>query len=373
MTSPLNDKLKSVKWGGFVIGDLFDIATPKKRFYANKVTVFKVGKWPYIVRTRTCNGQKGFINEDERYLNEGNTISFGQDTATMFYQETPYFTGDKIKVFKPKYERFGKENAQFFIATMIKSFSSFSWGASSFSVDIIKNQRLNLPIINDDVIDFDFIEGFIAELEAYLTAAGLKDYNLTIEEQQALDNYNDLIFNEFNVVDIFDVKNTGNILSRDIKQNSGSTPYLCASSENNGVSSYISYDKRYLENGGCIFIGGKTFVVSYQENDFYSNDSHNLILSLKGKNGKTKSTQLYLATCVHKSLNHKYSWGDSISNKKIQKDTISLPSKSNHPEFSSMEILISAIQKLVIKDVAQYADQKIATHKKVVKSGADMI
>ena len=26
------------------------------------------------------------------------TISFEQDTATIFYQEKPYFTGDKIKV-----------------------------------------------------------------------------------------------------------------------------------------------------------------------------------------------------------------------------------------------------------------------------------
>ena len=46
------------------------------------------------------NGQKGFINEDESFLNDGNTISFGQDTATMYYQEFPYFTGDKIKIVK---------------------------------------------------------------------------------------------------------------------------------------------------------------------------------------------------------------------------------------------------------------------------------
>ena len=345
------------------------------------MTIFKVGKWPYIVRMGTCNGQKGFINEDERHLNEGNTISFGQDTATIFYQETPYFTGDKIKVFKPKYEGFCKENAQFFIAAMIKAFGSFSWGASSFSVDIIRNQTLNLPITKNNVIDFYFMNAFIAELEAeriaeleaYLTVSGLKDYNLTQDEQQALDNYNDLIFNFFNVIDVFDVTNTSNILARDIKQNSGNTPYLCASSENNGVSSYISYDNRFLEKGGCIFIGGKTFVVSYQGRDFYSNDSHNLTLRLKGENGKTKLTQLYLATCVHKGLNHKYSWGDSISNAKIQKDTISLLSKNNKPEFSSMEILISAIQKLVIKDVVQYADRKIALHRQVVKSGVEKV
>ena len=54
------------------------------RFDANKVDVLKSGKFPYVVRMGSNNGQKGFIYEDETYLNEGNTISFGQDTATMF-------------------------------------------------------------------------------------------------------------------------------------------------------------------------------------------------------------------------------------------------------------------------------------------------
>lgn len=161
------DKFKDshVSWGEFVVGDLFDIETPKKRFDANKVTILNFGKWPYIVRTGASNGQKGFINEDERYLNEGNTISFGQDTATMFYQNKPYFTGDKIKVFKPKDDQFGKGNHQFFIAAMIKSFSSFSWGSSSFSVDVLKKQKLNLPVINNYLIDFYFIERLISAIQ----------------------------------------------------------------------------------------------------------------------------------------------------------------------------------------------------------------
>lgn len=48
------------------------------------------------------NGCRGFIEQDLIYLNAANTISFGQDTATMFYQEHPYFTGDKIKILSPK-------------------------------------------------------------------------------------------------------------------------------------------------------------------------------------------------------------------------------------------------------------------------------
>jgi len=229
-----------------------------------------------------------------------------------------------------------------------------------------KNVLFNLPTKNNK-IDFEFMESFISELELehisgldnYLEASGLKGYILSGEEQQALDDFENGKFEDFDVIDIFNVKNSGNILSRDIVKNSGEIPYLCASSENNGVSSYISYDTEYLDIGDCVFIGGKTFVVSYQEKDFYSNDSHNLILSLKAEEKKSKLTQLYLATCIDKSLGYKYSWGDSISNKKIQKDKVSLPTLNNQPDYKIMETLISAIQKQVIKDVVLYSDKKL--------------
>jgi hypothetical protein len=123
--APLNEKLENVAWGEFKLGDLFEFNTYKKRFDANKVEILENGKFPYVVRMGSNNGRRGFINEDEIYLNEGNTISFGQDTATMFYQEKPYFTGDKIKILKSKDERFSKKNAQFFILSMSKVFIPF--------------------------------------------------------------------------------------------------------------------------------------------------------------------------------------------------------------------------------------------------------
>jgi len=199
----------------------------------------------------------------------------------------------------------------------------------------------------------------IARLEAYLVENGLKEYRLSDEEEAVLKNLSNIEFQDFKVVDIFDVRNSGNILSRDIVENSGDIPYLCASSENNAVSSYIAYDDKYLDKGDCVFIGGKTFVVTYQEKDFYSNDSHNLILHLKEQEEKNRLTQLFLATCVNKSLGYKYSWGDSISNRKIQKDKVSLPTtKNNQPDYALMQTLISAVQKLVVKDVVLYVESK---------------
>ena len=141
----------SMEWREYKLGELFEVKTYKKRFDANKVTLVSKGGSPYVVRKSTENGIKGFISEDDSYLNEGNTISFGQDTATSFYQEQPYFTGDKIKILKAKFNGFNKENAQFFVSAITRSFSKFSWGSSSYSVDIISNQKLALPVLNNEI------------------------------------------------------------------------------------------------------------------------------------------------------------------------------------------------------------------------------
>lgn len=155
---------KELKWKEFKVGELFEILSYKKRFDANKVRLSQTGH-PYIGRTALNNGMKGYLNEDEKYLNDGNTISFGQDTATMFYQEKPYFTGDKIKILKPKNKRFNKLNSMFFITEMTKAFSNFSWGSSSFSIDVISGQIISLPVTDAGEIDFDFMETFVSAVQ----------------------------------------------------------------------------------------------------------------------------------------------------------------------------------------------------------------
>lgn len=153
-----------IKFKEFKIDTQFKVDSYKKRFDANKVKVLENGNFPYVVRMGSNNGQKGYINEDEQFLNEGNTISFGQDTATMYYQDKPYFTGDKIKIVKPKDSQFNKKNALFFITTMRKSFSSFSWGGSNFNVDIINNQAMNLAVKNNEP-DYTLMETLISAIQ----------------------------------------------------------------------------------------------------------------------------------------------------------------------------------------------------------------
>ena len=358
--------------------ELFEINSSKKIYHANDLQIFneEVKKsYPYVVRMTQNNGIRGYIVEDCEFLNPANTLSFAQDTFSVFYQEKPFYTGNKVKILIPKFQQWNKKIGLSFSVIFQKVLEKFTWGTGS-TVETIAKTKISLPVKKDGEIDFAFMYYFIShleacrlsQLEAYLLVTGLKNYTLTPAEEQALTDFQNgnIEWGEFKVVDLFDVRNTRNILSRDIIENSGDIPYLSASRENNAVSSYISYNKEFLDKGNCIFIGGKTFVVTYQENDFYSNDSHNLSLHLKDGKNITKLNHLFMVSCIYKSLSSKYSWGNSISNKKIQTDFVILPITNNIPDYPMMETLISAVQKLVIKDVVEYADRKIEATKKII-------
>lgn len=336
----------------------------KKRFDANKVNLLEKGGFPYIVRMGSNNGQKGFINGEEKYLNEGNTISFGQDTATMYYQENPYFTGDKIKILRAKDNRFGKNNAFFFIAMMNRAFSSFSWGASSFSVKVIGEQKIFLPVKNKD-IHFEFMESFIAELEAeriaeleaYLLAAGLKDYNLTSEEQAAINIMQKaapLETLEVTFSSLFENIQQGRRLKKD-DQILGEIPFVMAGVTNTGVANYISNPiAKFPENSITIDIFGNTFYRSYA---FGAGDDTGVYWS--DKKSYSKEQMLFFTAVMGKSLLGKYSYGEKLRSSRSLDFKVNLPAKNGLVNYQFMETLISAVQKLVIKDVVDYADKKL--------------
>ena len=371
--------MNSVEWGEYKLGDLFDI---KNTLSFNTDMLTDGNEYDYITRTSLNQGilqTTGFVNDEN--INNAGTWSLGLLQMDFFYRNKPWYAGQFVRKIIPKIEI--PQNATLYFTTVLNKLKPILLSVLVRNVDeTFLNTTINLPINAKNKIDFEFMESFIAELEAervaeleaervaelsaYLKVSGLDNYELSVEEQNALQEYETLDFSEFDITEIFEIKNTSNILSTQIKENSGNTPYLCASSENNGVSSYITYDKRYLEKGNCIFIGGKTFVVSYQENDFFSNDSHNLALYLRNCD-KSKLKHFYIATCLFKSLSHKYSWGNSISKTKIKNDKISLPIKDGKPNYDVMELLISAVQKLVIKDIVKYSDAKISATKQVIQ------
>ena len=353
---------------------MFDILTYKKRFDANKVTVLEYGTNPYVVRMGSNNGQKGFIDEDIEYLNDGNTISFGQDTATMYYQEKPYFTGDKIKIFKSRYERFSNKNAHFFIAMLNRTFSKFSWGSSSFNVNVIKSQPVHLPTKNGEM-DFAFMEYFISELEqkrmqnlqAYLKATGLDNYNLTSEEEKVLNEFNKIQWGTFRMGDIFDKVKTKKLpykaeeLSKE-PIGAYTLPCLTSSFKNQGLNYFAPREEAtVIKNVISIPSNSDVYRAYFQSTDFTVLSDAYAIKWIFNDNDLTPNQYLFAVQAINKVTDLPiYSYKNKLGGWNVVKEKyIQLPINNNAPDLIIMDNLISAIKKLAIKDVVKFVENKL--------------
>ena len=372
-------KASGAKFGEFRIGDLFCIQTPKRKFDANKIQFG--GQYPYVARGDKNNGIRGYINESIQYLNDENTISFGQDTATMFFQRDKYFTGDKIKIFKPINFCLNSRLANYIIASMRRGFSNFAWGSSSFNVGILKEVKIILPTLGGE-INFSFMEKFIEELErerveeldAYLAATGLKDYKLTEKEEDALAKFDE--FSKWGgIAEGFENKKAGNLFSvtsnRQLNKDSfrfldnGEYPYFTRTVLNNGIAGYVDYlDDEHKIKGHSIAVGMLGMQFFYMDKDFYAGQFTKTLYP-KFSVFSQRIAQYFI---VLLNKNQKIYQGGLVRDFEnlFNKTTLLLPIKDGEIYYEFMENFIKAIEKLVIKDVVLWADKKIEATKKVV-------
>lgn len=379
LTGPRLEKLNKEfernggEWKEFKIGDLFEVESSKKIFHANTLSeIFETqveNSYPYVVRSTQDNGIRGYIIEDARFLNEGNSLSFAQDTFSVFYQQKNFFTGNKVKVLKPKFI-LNRQNANFFVCSFNKVLSDFSWGVCS-DVNFIKNLKLTLPATPDGTPDFSYMERYICELEqafvselaAYLRAAGLENYDLTAAEQTALDDFKNgkIRFKEFKIGDLFDVVKGKRLTKENIKP--GNINFLGAISSNNGIRERIETATMWKPNCISVNYNGSVGCSFYQEEPFYASDDVNICYS---KDWILNRKQALFFCAVFKNFSQKFSYTQKWNKERMIESFVFLPVTDGAPDFAFMESFITAQQKLAIKDVVLWKNKVISTTKKVI-------
>ena len=201
-----------------------------------------------------------------------------------------------------------------------------------------------------------------AELEAYLSAAGLKNYTLTTEEERALEAWEtgQVNFVKFAFREIFDNIKQGRRLKKD-DQKPGNIPFVMGGVANTGVVNHISNPvASFPENSITLDIFGNAFYRSYQ---YGAGDDTGVYWNTK--NSLPKEAMLFLTAAMQKAVAGKFSYGKKLRSSQSLNIKMSLPSENGKPDYAYMQTLISAVQKQVIKDVVRYADEKIAATKTV--------
>ena len=293
----------------------------------------------------------------------------GANTGATFYQNKEFTVLQDAYAISFKGEYIPNDNQYLFVTSAITKsiYGSFAW-TDKAGWEKVKKEFIQLPTKNGK-IDFEFMNAYISELEeeriselsAYLTVSGLDSYELSSEEKDALEIYNDMVFDEYKFKDIFNNIKQGRRLKKD-DQIIGNIPFVMSGRTNTGVVGYISNPiALFSKNSITIDIFGNSF---YRNYDFGAGDDTGIYWNSEVQ--YPKETMLYFTTAMEKALFGKYSYGKKLRSSQSFNFKMQLPTKNNEIDFTYMELLISAVKKLVIKDVVLYADNKINATKKVI-------
>lgn len=352
-----------------------------------KLSFSKDSSYPYFTRTVFNNGIYGYVDYyDDKHLVKGNSIAVGMMGMQFFYMAHDFYAGQFTKTAFPKFVGFNWRVALWFIAWFNKSSKKYLGLLVRDFEKAFLETEISVPRNSDGSLAIEFMESRIREMEesriremeAYLKVSGFENCELSEHEKSSYEKMKQgqVKFKTFYVADdkknkrhngVFNVKNSHNILQSSIVAGSGTTPYVTAGEGNNSIYAYISYDEDQIEKGNAIMIGGKTMVVTYQAEDFFSNDSHNLVLYAKDDKLKNELIQLFMVASLNKSLKPIYSWGDSISKTKIVKDKLQLPvTDSGSIDYQFMETYIRAVEKLIVQNVYDWRAKEVEATKAIV-------
>ena len=338
-------------------------------------------EYDYVTRTSFNQGilqTTGFVNAEN--LNESGVWSLGLLQMDFFYRRKKWYAGQFVRKIIPKFDL--TESSILFFSTILNQQKKVLLSVLVRNVDeTFNNLQVQLPLKEKSLdfsnpcdniknIDFDFMESFIRELEeerirelnAYLLATGLKDYTLTPEEENALEAFKTVQWGEFEFKQIFNNIKQGRRLKKE-DQKEGTIPFVMSGTTNTGVVGYISNPvASFPSNSITVDIFGNTF---YRNFDFGAGDDTGVYWN--DKENYSKDEMLFFTAAMGKSLFGKFDYGNKLRSSQSFDIKMQLPTKNNKPDYATMETFIKAVEKLVIKDVVLYADNKIAATKNVVK------
>ena len=300
----------------------------------------------------------------------------------FFYRKKPWYAGQFVRKITPKIEI--PLGAVSFFSTVLNKQKPILLSVLVRNVDTtFKNIVVNLPVTTDGAIDFAFMENFITELEmeriaelsAYLSVSGLDNYELSNEEWSAIDSLSCLEWKEYRIGTLFKKVKTKKLSYKARKlptepQGDYNLPCLTSSFNNQGLNYYAPrLGATVLKDVITIPQNSDVYRAYFQSSEFtVLSDAY--AIDWKYDDRKlTREQYLFMVMCINKVTDLPiYSYKNKLGGWNVVKDKyILLPEKDGEIDFSFMHTFISALEKLAIKDVVLYTEQKIAATKQVVE------
>lgn len=376
--SPRIQKLENdfIRNGGcfkeYKIEDLF--RNLKVSLKLSKLDISEEFTFPVYSSDTSNGGIYGYSNFAEFIVDDENEsyLIFGDHTRTFNIARQSFAVMDNVKVLKPLLKYWSDESLLYVATIWKKQIPNYGY---SRHWKYAKSCLLKLPSYNDELA-FDYMESYIRELEqerireldAYLRATGLNDYELTPEEEKCIKfmQSGGVKYKEFKIGELFDIRKGKRLTKAD--QTSGFTPFIGSTDSNNGLTGYIGQSPIFNSPAITVNYNGSVGKSFYQEYDFWASDDVN-VLYLKNH---ILSDLLYgyFGTVFEKS-SKKYSYAFKWNLERMKESLIVIPVDLNgNIDYDFMTSFIKAIQKQCIRPVVEWKERVIETTKFLVGENA---
>ncbi|WP_226790384.1 restriction endonuclease subunit S [Aliarcobacter butzleri] len=177
------ETLENKDWKEFFISGengLFSITSTSSGIDKNKLVFSNNGKIPYITRSDLNNGINLYLenNQIPKYkIDNGNVITIGLDTQTVFYQPYSFFTGQNIQILR--HNKLNKYNSLFLIPLIKIQMQKFNWGGNGATLGRLSKTKIMLPVNEKKEPDFEYMEQYMKNL----THNKIKQYLDYLEKQ----------------------------------------------------------------------------------------------------------------------------------------------------------------------------------------------
>ncbi|HEL9644453.1 TPA: restriction endonuclease subunit S [Streptococcus suis] len=363
------------EWREYRIGDLFEkleLKCHRKNFDKLKDTS-KVQSMEFslpLVNAKLGNNGIMFYGREEDFDSAEMTIDIISNGAVA--TGTVYPQIKKVGVLWDAYLiKFKKEilpEHLIFISSALEKSIKLRFGWENKAVwTKVRREFFELPTINGKIA-FSYMENYIKTLEAYLTVTGLKEYNLTKNDEKILDRFAKLSDTEsrveewgsYNLLRLYGASTRGKRL-KSADRYVGHLPFVTAGEDQTGISGYIGNEVEVFEpHTITIDMFGSAKYRGYA----YGADDHVAVVHTEHLQ---RHSSMFVATCIHSvSSSGQFSYARNFYAKDADELNISLPTLNNQPDYTFMSDFIKVIEKLVIKDLVEWTDKKIQATKEVV-------
>lgn len=342
----MDKELAQHKWQAFVMDEIFDIRATKSSIDKKKLVNLE-GAIPYITRSDKNNGIDMFIGEQPDYKkDEGNVLTIGLDTQTIFYQPMPFYTGQNIQVIR--HSRMNRYNAAFLIVAIKILLQKFNWGGNGATLTRLKRSKVFLPINDQREIDWEFMEEYMCRKETLLLKPAVERLckRLIDKEISGGGKLFSTQWKPFCFTDVFTEIQRGKRLKK-ADHTEGAIPYVSSTALNNGVDGFVGNEGSVRKFEDCITIANSGSVGSafFHQYEFVASDH---VTQLKRK-GLDKYAYLFMVPIINR-LSEKYSFNREINDERIKREKLLLPvNKEGEIDFAFMSSFMQEVEADILK------------------------